>query len=87
MQIMGTNTWETDVPPDMLVRQALKFAEAVKADGIAELRGAWIASDEQKLWCTWDTENLDALEVAFAEMNEQSGLESQLTTVETFFPD
>ncbi len=47
MQIMGTNTWETDVPPDMLVRQALKFAEAVKADGIAELRGAWIASDEQ----------------------------------------
>ncbi len=38
-------------------------------------------------WCTWDTENLDALEVAFAEMNEQSGLESQLTTVETFFPD
>ncbi len=85
MQIMGTNRWDMDVDPGMLIAQALKFADAVKAQGIAELRGAWIAEDEKLMWCTWDTEDVEALQVAFDEMNRQSGLTSKLTSMHTFF--
>ena len=62
--------------------QALKFAEDVKSQGIAKLRGAWIAHDQKLMWCTWETENLKALEAAFAEMNKKSGLKSELRPVE-----
>jgi len=34
------------------------------------------------MWCTWETENLDALQGAFNEMNAQSGLKSELKIVE-----
>jgi hypothetical protein len=74
------------MPKKGLIGQALKFADAVKAQGIAELRGAWIADDERLLWCTWETENVEALQAAFDEMNRQSGLMSELTSVEVFFP-
>jgi hypothetical protein len=85
MQVMGTNRWDSDVNPQLLVTQALKFADAVKAQGIAELHGAWIGEDEKLMWCTWDTEDVVALQAAFDEMNRQSGLSSELTTVKTFY--
>jgi hypothetical protein len=86
MNIMGTNTWEMDIPTDMLVRNALDFAEEVKAQGIAELRDACVAPDQKLLWCTWETEDLEALQFAFDEMNMQSGLKSELTVVEVMYP-
>ena len=86
MMIMGTNTWEKDIPKEPLVKQALKFSEAVKSQGIAELRGAWIAPDQKLMWCTWETEDVKALEAAFAEMNRQSGLRSELTPIDKFYP-
>ena len=79
---MGTNSWEKDIPKEPLVKQALKFAELVKSQGIAELREAYISPDQKLMWCTWETENLEALQVAFDEMNEQSGLKSELRSVE-----
>ena len=82
MQVMGFNRWEMDVPTEALVGQALKFAEEVKANGIATLREAYIAPGDKVLWCSWDTEDLDALQAAFDEMNKQSGLVSELTPVE-----
>lgn len=85
MQVMGTNRWEFDVDPQLLVDQSLAFSEMVKAQGIAELHGAWIAEDERVLWCTWDTEDFDALQSAFDDMNSQSGLTSKLTKVKTFY--
>jgi hypothetical protein len=87
MQIMGTNRWERDIPEDRLVKEALRFADAVKAQGIAQLRDACIATDQKLLWCTWDTEDLGALEAAFADLNERSGLISELTPVEAFYPE
>ena len=33
-----------------------------------------------------EIENLEALEAAFAEMNEQSGLKSELISIEQIFP-
>ena len=87
MFIMGTNSWDRDMPKDILVRQALKFAEDVKSQGIAELREFYLAHDQKLLWCTWETENPQALEAAFAEMNKQSGLTSKLTPVEDMFPE
>ena len=42
MLVMGTNTWERDIPKKALIFQALKFADDVKEKGIAELQGAWI---------------------------------------------
>jgi hypothetical protein len=84
---MGTNTWEIDIPKDMLVMQALKFAEGVKSQGIAELREFLLAYDQNLLWCTWDTDNLPGLEAAFAEMNKQSGLVSELTEVEDMYDE
>ena len=86
MYVMGTNSWEFDVPTKGLVKMALKFAEDVKAQGIAELRDACIASDEKLLWCTWETEDLEGLQVAFDEMNKQSGLKSELREVEIMHP-
>ena len=82
---MGTNRWAFDVYSQMLVTQALAFAEMVKEQGIAELPGAWIAEDEKLMWCTWDTDDIAALQTAFDEMNRQSGLTSELTAVKTFF--
>ena len=87
MIIMGTNTWEIDIPKDMLVMQALKFAEGVKSEGIAELREFLLAYDQNLLWCTWETDNLPGLEAAFAEMNKQSGLVSELTEVEDMYDE
>jgi len=84
---MGTNRWETDIPKDLLVMQALKFAEDVKSQGIAELQHFLMANDQKLLWCTWETDNLEALEAAFAEMNKQSGLISELTPVEDMYPE
>ena len=86
MYVMGTNRWEIDIPKDMLVMQALSFAEDVKSKGIAELREFYVAHDQKLLWCTWETDNPDALEAAFAEMNKQSGLISELTEVEDMYP-
>ena len=82
MLILGVNTWDRDMPKEILVKQALKFAEGVKAQGIAELQDFWIAHDRKLLWCTWETGNLKALELAFAEMNKQSGLKSELMPFE-----
>jgi hypothetical protein len=87
MIIMGTNTWEIDIPKDMLVMQALKFSEGVKSQGIAELREFLLAYDQKLLWCTWETDNLSGLEAAFAEMNKQSGLVSELTEVEDMYDE
>jgi len=87
MIIMGTNTWEIDIPKDMLVMQALKFSEGVKSQGIAELREFLLAYDQKLLWCTWETDNLPGLEAAFAEMNKQSGLKSELTEVEDMYDE
>ena len=87
MFIMGTNNWEIDMPKDMLVKQALEFADDVKSKGIAELKEFYLAHDQKLLWCTWKTENLEALEVAFAEMNKQTGLVSKLTQVEDMYPE
>ncbi len=85
MQIMGTNRWDRDVDSQRLVTEALKFADAVKAQGIAELRGAWIAEDDKLMWCSWDAQDVTALQAAFDEMNRRSGLTSELTVVKTFF--
>ena len=85
MKIMGFNKWETDVPADALIAQTLRFADAMRDQGIAELRGTWIAPEEKLMWCAWDTDDLDGLQAAFFEMNKQSGLVSTLTTVDTFF--
>ena len=64
----------------------VKFAETMKARGIARLRGAWIASDQNLMWCLWDTKDVEALQDAFDEMNRQSGLVTELASVEKFFP-
>ncbi|MFC1958469.1 hypothetical protein ACFLV6_00895 [Chloroflexota bacterium] len=82
MLVIGTNSWESDIPKEPLVKQALQFAEDVKSQGIAELRGSWIAKDQKLMWCTWETENLEGLQAAFDEMNMMSGLKSELTQIE-----
>ena len=82
MKVMGTNTWDADIPKEPLVHQALKFADMVKEQGIAELQEAYISADEKLMWCTWETNNLEALQEAFNQMNAQSGLKSELRIVE-----
>ena len=86
MYVMGTNSWESDIPTKGLIHMALQFSEDVKAQGIAELRDACLDPEEKLLWCTWETENLEALQKAFDAMNKQSGLKSELRQVEVFFP-
>ena len=86
MKVMGTNTWEHDVPARALKKQSSGFAEGVKAQGIAELLEAYIAPDQKLLWCTWEINDLKALEAAFAEMNKLSGLKSKLEIVEKYYP-
>ncbi|NIO21280.1 MAG: hypothetical protein GTN76_11230 [Candidatus Aenigmarchaeota archaeon] len=82
MIVMGTNTWERDIPKEFLITQALKFAEDVKSKGVAKLLGAWIENDKKLMWCSWKTENLEGLQAAFDEMNKRSGLKSELHIVE-----
>jgi len=86
MIIMGSNTWEVDIPEKILVLQSLRFAEAVKSQGIAELRNFYLAYDQRLLWCTWDTTDFEGLKAAFADMNDQSGLISTLYVVEDKYP-
>jgi hypothetical protein len=86
MYVMGTNTWDFDMPQKGLVKMALKFAEDVKAQGIAELRDACIAHEQKLLWCTWETENFEGLQAAFDEMNKASGLRSELKQVDIMYP-
>ena len=85
MLVMGTNRWESDIPKDLLTMQALKFAEDVKTQGVAELQDFLLAHEQKLLWCTWETDDLTALEAAFSEMNQQSGLISELTQVEDMY--
>ena len=70
------------MPKELLIKFALKFAEDVKDQEIAELQDFWLAHDRKLLWCSWQTEDLKALEAAFAKMNEQSGLKSELMPFE-----
>jgi hypothetical protein len=86
MHVMGTNHWTIDVPANVMVDQALKFADAVNERGIAKLHGAWINEDAKVLFCSWDTEDLDGLQTMFDEMNSRSGLVSELTPVNLFYP-
>jgi hypothetical protein len=65
---------------------AHKFAETMKAQGTARLRGAWVASDQNLMWCVWDTKDVKPLQDAFDEMNRQSGLVTKLTPIKKFFP-
>ena len=85
MQVMGTNRWESSIDAHSLMTHALAFADQVREQGIAELHGAWIAENENLMWCTWDTDNLDMLQSAFDEMNRTTGLTSKLTVVDTFY--
>jgi hypothetical protein len=87
MYVMGTNRWEVDKTKDMLVKQALDFAEEVKTKGIAELRDFYLEHDQKLLWCTWETDNPKGLEEAFDVMNKQSGLMSELAVVEDMYPE
>jgi hypothetical protein len=82
MFVLGTNTWEVNIPKEFLIKSALKFAEGVKAQGIAELQNFWLAYDERLLWCSWKTDNLEGLKAAFAELNKRSGLKSKLSIFE-----
>ena len=82
MLIIGLNSWEREMPKQVLIKMALKFAEGVKAQGIAELQDFCLVHDRKLLWCTWKTENLEALKVAFAVMNKQSGSKSELLPFE-----
>ena len=84
MQVMGTNRWSFDADADFLMKSALDFSKMVEQKGIAELHGAWLAEDEKLMWCSWDTDDLGALQAAFDEMNRQTGLESELRSVKTF---
>ncbi|NIM93550.1 MAG: hypothetical protein GTO18_07545 [Anaerolineales bacterium] len=86
MFVMGTNTWDFDIPTKGLIKQALKFAEDMKAQGIPELRDACIAPGEKLLWCSWETEDFEALQAAFDELNKTTGLRSELKQVEVFYP-
>lgn len=74
------------MPKKALIFQSLKWAEDVKSQGIAELRGAWIDADKKLLWCYWETDNFEALQAAFDDMNKRFGLESELSIVEQYFP-
>jgi hypothetical protein len=87
MKVIGTNTWEVDIPKEALKKISLQFADGVKAQGIAQLLNAWMSTDKKKLWCTWETDNLDGLKAAFAEMNKQSGLSSVLEIYEEYYPE
>jgi hypothetical protein len=87
MLVIGTNTWESDIPKVALKKLSLQFADGVKAQGIAQLLNAWMSPDKKLLWCTWETDNLEALKVAFAEMNKQSGLKSVLEIYEDYTPE
>ena len=87
MLVIGTNTWEVNIPKEFLKKQALKFAEDVESQGIAKLLDAWISPEKKLLWCSWETENLEALKAAFAEMNKQTGLKSVLEPYEDFTPE
>lgn len=64
---------------------ALEFSGMVEETGITELDDAWLAEDEQLMWCSWDTDDLGALRSAFDEMNRETGLASELRPVETFY--
>ncbi|MFC1803354.1 hypothetical protein ACFL0D_05240 [Thermoproteota archaeon] len=87
MKVIGTNSWEVDIPKEALKKLSLQFADQVKAQGIAQLLDAWISPDKKFLWCSWETDNLEALKAAFAEMNEQSGLKSVLEIYEDYTPE
>lgn len=86
MYVMGTNTWDFDVPTKGLIKMALKFSEEVRENGIAELRDACLDPEEKLLWCSWETEDLEGLQAAFDQMNKESGLKSELRVVEVFYP-
>jgi hypothetical protein len=86
LNVIGTNTWEADIDREVLKKLSLAFANGVRAQGIARLLDAWMSPDKKMLWCTWETEDLEALKAAFAEMNKQSGLESVLEVYESYTP-
>ena len=85
MKVIGTNTWKIDIPRKAIEVQSLRFADMVKEQGIAELQDAWISPKRKLLWCTWETDNLEALQAAFDEMNAQSGLKSVLDIYEEYY--
>lgn len=87
LNVIGTNTWEADMDREMLKKMSLAFADGVRAQGIARLLDAWMSPDKKKLWCTWETEDLEALKASFAEMNKQSGLKSVLEVYESYTPE
>jgi hypothetical protein len=86
MNVIGTNTWEADMDKEVLKKMSLAFADRVKAQGIARLLDAWMSPDKKILWCSWETDNLEALKAAFLEMNKQSGLKSVLEIYENYTP-
>ena len=67
------------------MQKALEFADGLKAQGIAQLRNACIAQDQKLMWCEWDVEDFEGMQMAFKEMNGQTGLTSELTVVEEMY--
>jgi len=72
---------------EMIKKMSLMFADGLKAQGIAILLNAWISPDKNKLWFSWETDNLEDLKAAFVEMNQQSGLTSVLEIYENYTPN
>ena len=65
---------------------SIKWSEDAKSKGIVEIRGAWIDGDKKFMWCYWETDNLEALQAAFDEMNKVTGLVYELSLIDGFFP-
>ena len=86
MNVIGTNTWEADTNKEMVKKMSLVFADGVKAQGIARLLNAWISPNKNKLWCSWETDNLEDLKAAFVELNKQAGMKSVLEVYENYTP-
>ena len=87
LKVIGTNTWEADIPKEALKKISLQFSDQVKEQGIAQLTNAWMSTDKKKLWCSWETDDLEALKAAFAKMNKRSGLKSVLEIYEDYTPE
>ena len=65
----------------ILVRFEIFLMSSARAKGIAKIHGSWLAADLGLAWCVWETDNVKALEAAFAAPNFK-GLRTELKPIE-----
>ena len=87
MLYVAAHSWRSgDITKKTFLTECKKIADATKSGKLpAKLHGTWLAFEDGRAWCVWETANHEALERLFAS-KQFRGMRTSAIPVEQVYP-